>query len=137
MISFLQKGTRWTPQDHQDLWEIILNMIQDRFNDVNCHKTKGHVNLHSDLTPQQFWEGVINNIVDVQAKEAVTVDNAAIYQQILHEYTQHEEKRQLHQQVVKCQSRIIQKVFKFKNGSPHNQPQGDQPEPQNPDVNLI
>ena len=134
MLSFLHKGTRWTPPDHQDLWEIVLSLLQDRHENVTCNKTKGHVVVSNDLTPQQYWEGTHNNLVDVQAKEAITVDNAELYQKILHEYTLHEEKRQLHQQVIKCQSRIIQKVFKFKNGSNLPNSPTEENAPQNPSL---
>ena len=126
ILAHLKKGITWLPNDHVDLWEIVLTHVKNRPNLVSCIKTKGHVEIFEGMPQQQLWEATLNNEVDKQAKAAITEDNHVLYQVFLREHSQHEERRQLHSKVVQCQSKIIQKTFLLrKNAQPGEEDNGD------------
>ena len=132
MVMYLQQGITWVPSDHTDLWDIVLTLIRDRSNLVKCVKTKGHVCITEGMTPQQIWEAKLNSEVDKQAKQAIMVDHPELYQEFLQAYTQHNEKRQLHSKVVKCQSQIIQKTFSLRKKINRNDEGNTDNDPANP-----
>lgn len=133
MLAYLQKGITWIPNDHTDLWEIVCTLVKDRPQHVSCVKTKGHVTIYQGMPPQQLWEATLNNEVDKQAKEAVTVDNCDLYNEFLQQHSRHEERRQLHSKVVQCQAKIIQRTFSLRK-HPNREDEGNTGnDPVNPD----
>ena len=134
ILQYREKGIRWTPNDHCDLWDIVESLVRDRPSSITCYKTKGHVKIDPNLSEQELWEAVHNHSVDTEAKNAILKDNSILFKSISDLFQQHTAQQALHQTVVECQSKITQKTFQLlkKNNGP--QPVDEIVAPENPDL---